>query len=354
MPELFESLLSAAIFFLAGFFTFFVIFDRLILQMEQGKFKTAITYSLMAFFFIIPAAFGWSSGISFAALIPAIILTIYIIGELLRHMFRRRYAGSSPLSETSANFDSSSVITTTSVMIRKYQVRVSRWKAGRLRIVHLTDLHVDDDLPADYHKFCMQQTMNLDPSMIVMTGDFVNIASYASRLSEILSDLRAPLGVYAVLGNHDYWAGRDVVEKALTDAGVTLVGGNCLTIDTHSGGVLQICGTEAPWGRHLHPRIPSIEDNHLTIILSHTPDNVFLMNKENADLVFAGHFHGGQWRVPGLGPLVVPSRRGRLLDHGHFCINETNLFISSGLGTAWFPMRLLCEPEILVVDVNPA
>lgn len=71
-----------------------------------------------------------------------------------------------------------------------------------------------------------------------------------------------------------------------------------------------------------------------------------------AAVVFAGHTHGGQWRLPLLGSVVIPSRYGRRFDLGHFMIEDTNLFVSAGVGSDQPPLRLYCNPELLVVDVT--
>ncbi len=68
-------------------------------------------------------------------------------------------------------------------------------------------------------------------------------------------------------------------------------------------------------------------------------------------MVFAGHYHAGQIRILYLGSLVIPSLYGRRFDHGHFLVNGTHLFVTSGIGTATFPIRLYCQPDIFIVDI---
>jgi uncharacterized protein len=86
------------------------------------------------------------------------------------------------------------------------------------------------------------------------------------------------------------------------------------------------------------------------LMLSHTPDNVYDLGDLGADAVFAGHTHGGQIRLPGLGALIVPSRYGRRFDRGHFVVDDTHLFVSAGIGADAPALRLWCPPEIVVVD----
>lgn len=91
----------------------------------------------------------------------------------------------------------------------------------------------------------------------------------------------------------------------------------------------------------------------LSIVLMHTPDNIYRLSEAGADLVFAGHFHAGQIRLPYLGSLVIPSTYGRRFDHGHFAVNGTQLFVTSGIGSTDPPFRFYCQPDIFFVDVVP-
>jgi predicted MPP superfamily phosphohydrolase len=111
---------------------------------------------------------------------------------------------------------------------------------------------------------------------------------------------------------------------------------------------VRLCGTDAPWGPTFEP--PG-SDAAATLVLSHTPDNVYELAERGATVVFAGHTHGGQFRLPVLGALVVPSRYGRRFDRGHFAVEGTHLFVSAGVGSEAPALRLWCPPELVVVDL---
>jgi hypothetical protein len=92
----------------------------------------------------------------------------------------------------------------------------------------------------------------------------------------------------------------------------------------------------------------------VTLVLTHTADNVYKLSQENVDVVLAGHYHAGQIRLPGLGSLVVPSVFGRRLDHGHFLVGHTHLFVTAGVGADAPALRLYCPPDFFVIDLmNP-
>jgi len=85
--------------------------------------------------------------------------------------------------------------------------------------------------------------------------------------------------------------------------------------------------------------------------LSHTADNIYQLSSAGALAVFSGHYHAGQAKLPWYGPVVIPSKYGRLFDHGHFKIDDTHLFVTAGVGAAFPPFRIYCEPEIIIVDL---
>jgi uncharacterized protein len=111
-----------------------------------------------------------------------------------------------------------------------------------------------------------------------------------------------------------------------------------------------VTGYDHPWG----PRravIPFQWEGALHIVLSHNPDNIYRLSKWPADIVFSGHYHAGQIRLPILGSMVVPSVYGRRFDHGHFLVNGTHLFVASGIGAADPPLRIYCRPDMFVVEI---
>ena len=97
---------------------------------------------------------------------------------------------------------------------------------------------------------------------------------------------------------------------------------------------------------------PRLAPDQLALMLTHTPDNVYRLSRLGFAAIFAGHYHGGQIRIPGLGSLVVPSKYGRRFDHGHFVVNNTHLFVTAGVGSAEPPLRLWCQPDVFIVDVE--
>jgi uncharacterized protein len=242
-------------------------------------------------------------------------------------------------------------VTTTELSIQRYSIGVAGLTAARVRVVQLTDPHVTSALPWSYYDRIHAAVRDLAPDLIFMTGDYVSQADRIGLFARWLETLpRTPLGAFATLGNHDYGTDSpEGVRGALRKAGVRVITGACETV-TAGGAALRICGTDEPWGPGLLSA--AIRRNGPPLLaLTHSPDNIYELRDLGATAVFAGHTHGGQIRLPGVGALLVPSRFGRRFDRGHFLVNGTHLFVSAGLGADAPPLRLWCPPELLVVDL---
>ncbi|MGC4095169.1 MAG: metallophosphoesterase [Polyangiaceae bacterium] len=240
--------------------------------------------------------------------------------------------------------------TTLDLEQRRYVTTVAGLGPRPLRILHVTDLHITEDLPAEYYLRIQAALRAANPDVIALTGDLVSQSERVPLLERWLDTLpRAPLGNFAVLGNHEYWAhAEDSVRRALQRSDVTLLTGECAPI---AGYRLQICGTDAPWGAGLAASAPARRGEPF-IALSHTPDNVYDLAALGASVVLAGHTHGGQARLPWFGPIIIPSRYGRRFDLGHFRVGNTDLFVSAGVGADSPPLRIGCPPELLELELR--
>jgi predicted MPP superfamily phosphohydrolase len=159
-------------------------------------------------------------------------------------------------------------------------------------------------------------------------------------------------GAYAVLGNHDVWCDGPAVKEILTEAGIQIVTGKWCSLRVHDQPIL-LAGCGAPWAEELSGPPPSLNAGEcLRLVLTHTPDNIFRLARLGADCVFAGHCHAGHFRLPWLGSVLTPSLYGRLLDHGHFLMRDTHLFVTSGIGACRPPLRIYCQPDVFIVDIE--
>jgi hypothetical protein len=280
-------------------------------------------------------------------LLPFAVLLVALGHEGLERLNRLRQLGNGPEQSVGASASLLRPITTTDLVTQFYEVPSRALRVNRLRVAQITDVHISPMISRAYFEHALDTVVAQKPDLILMTGDYVSRVENLALFQQVLPGrLRAPLGVFAVLGNHDFWTNAEAVRQLLTQAGITLVGGTCARLPDTVGRV-AVCGTEAPWGPELDE---TLREADLSLVLSHTPDNIYDLSARGASAVFAGHLHGGQARLPGFGALVTPSRYGRRFDEGHFRVAGTDLFVSTGLGADDPPLRIYCRPDIIVVD----
>jgi predicted MPP superfamily phosphohydrolase len=334
----------------AGACLYLILLNRWLIGMKDGPFKMLPIRGSMIVIGLGSLAFGWWAAGTAWLLAPATVLLAVLAGELHRLVIRRRCRGEPPVETSDVGIALHQPDTTTDLAILRYELMVPGWRGPALRVVHVSDLHLNGDLPLAYYRGALAKVAELTPDLLVYTGDFVTQVEFAALLPDLLSAARGRLATAAVLGNHDYWAGAERVAQAVRAAGVTLLSNTYVRIPLSPSNVL-ICGYEGPWSPELW-RPPHVAPGELALMLTHTPDNVYRLSRLGFNAIFAGHYHAGQVRLPLLGSLVVPSLYGRRFDHGHFVVNGTHLFVTAGVGSAVPPKRIYCQPDIFVVDVR--
>jgi predicted MPP superfamily phosphohydrolase len=232
------------------------------------------------------------------------------------------------------------------------------------RIVQLSDIHLDEFTEPFFLEHIVSRVNHLAPDLVLLTGDFVTHGSLtfiagrhaAHRCAEILSTLTAPLR-YAVLGNHDVSVNARMVIQALSSTGTPVLVNQHVAID-RNGSRLWICGAEDPGTSHpdLNLTIPA-DPGAPVILMAHEPDyaDSVIAHPRGplVDLMLSGHSHGGQVRLPILGPLILPPM-GQKYVEGHFRFKQMQLYVNRGIGTVGLPFRLNCTPEITLLTLQPA
>jgi predicted MPP superfamily phosphohydrolase len=354
VSRLFSVLLSL----LAGSCAYLYFLNRYLIELRDRGRKFPVIVSTLAATLLGSILFGAIAAGTPWMIAPGIMLAATALGEMRRAVIRRRCRGEPPVAQENARASLARPLTTTDLAIMRYEIACPEWRGRDLRIAHVSDFHANHRLPVAYYESAMRRVAETQPDFVFLTGDFVSKREFVPLLAQFLSIAYGRLGTIAVLGNHDYWASGDEVAEAVRSAGVAWLGDGCLryVVDGRAGRAaegspVRVCGCEKPWAPG-EGRSPAPEPGELTLLLTHTPDNIFELSGPGVAAVFAGHYHAGQIRIPLLGSLVVPSAYGRLFDQGHFVVNGTHLFVTAGVGAAIPPFRVYCQPDVLIVDIR--
>ena len=223
-----------------------------------------------------------------------------------------------------------------------------------LKIAHISDLHMTGRIDRSWFNVVVDETNRLEPDVIAVTGDILEEEACWTWLPETLGRLRAKYGVYFILGNHDFFIDTDRTRQILVDAGLNCVHGRWIEAKWNDADV-SIAGNERPWAEDDLDRqqLPAKEVDKLPLklILVHSPDQFPWSCRQEADLVLAGHTHGGQICFPILGAVACPSMYGTRYACGVFRSGDTVMHVSRGI-SGETPFRWACPPEITLLELT--
>ena len=217
-----------------------------------------------------------------------------------------------------------------------------------LRIVQLTDIHHSLLTPIEDVQRVIHLTNVLRPDLIALTGDYVTLSpSYIWPVARALGKLRARLGIFAVLGNHDFQAGATEITRALRAQRIRVLRNAHFAVRRRST-ILWIAGVDDLWWEadDFPAALGALPAEDTKILLCHNPLGIHPAAKRGVDFVLSGHTHGGQVRLPVVGSVFGRSKLGKRFVEGWNRLNGTQIYISRGIGKVLLPVRLGCPPEI--------
>lgn len=217
-----------------------------------------------------------------------------------------------------------------------------------LTVAFITDIHHGPYTDLEYVAGIVRTTNLLAADLTLLGGDYsLRDRQYIGPCLEVLAGLRAPLGVYGVLGNHDYWHGARETKAGLRAAGVTELTNAGVWVE-RGGERFRLAGVDDLWaGRpELAPALGDATPADACLLVSHNPDFAETLRDRRVGLVLCGHTHGGQVVLPGVGAPWTPSRYGEKYARGLVEAPATTVYVSRGLGTSGVPARIGSRPEI--------
>ena len=241
------------------------------------------------------------------------------------------------------------------LVVRHPRMQLPGWKSD-LRVAVLSDLHIGSPhVGLDKLRIIVEKTNAENPALVVLLGDFVTGGPNGRRAGGFvepeataaeLKKLHAPLGVFAVLGNHDWWYDGNRVGRALTDAGIPVLENKAVRV-----GPIWLGGIADFWTREpdIAGTLAQVTSDDPVVLITHNPD-IFPEVPSRVSLLLAAHTHGGQVQLPIIGTLITTSKLG--YNAGEFVERGRHLFVTTGIGTSILPVRFGVPPEIVILTVG--
>ena len=241
---------------------------------------------------------------------------------------------------------------------KRYHIALNPWSSAcdGLKVAVIADLHIGSphfDIPK--LKEVVKLVNKAKPDVVLLGGDYVIQSVVGGSfvnpepIADELRKLEAKVGVYSVLGNHDWWFDGQRVKSALEDVGIPVLEDEAVEVEFQECR-FWLVGIGDYWERahDVGKAFRDVPSDAPVLVLTHHPD-VFVELPSRALVTFAGHTHGGQVNLPLIGPLVTMSKYGQRFAVGHIEEDGKHLIVSPGLSTSIFPIRFRVPPEISFV-----
>lgn len=244
-------------------------------------------------------------------------------------------------------------------VVRRATIAMPDWPSGTppLRVALLSDIHVaGPDMPPKRLAQIVEQVNALKPDVIVIAGDFVSdkraaTASYSGNSGlKPLAGLKAPKGVFAVLGNHDHWRSAKEVSEGLRRAKVRILTNEAVTV-----GGMRLGGVDDEYtgNADILATVAAMRlGKGAKVLLSHSPD-ITPATPKDVTLILAGHTHCGQIRLPLYGPLAYVTKYGARFNCGLATEGQKRVVVTAGIGTSVLPLRLGTPPDLWLLTLGP-
>ncbi|MFK7759335.1 MAG: metallophosphoesterase [Phycisphaerales bacterium] len=267
-----------------------------------------------------------------------------------------------------------------SIEVRRYEIPVADLPSGLdgLKIAHVSDTHVGRRIPDSFIEQAYQRAMDLQPDLIVLTGDHVHSrADFNQRAADLCASMMGAFRgrVIGVLGNHDWWGDGDDLTERMKNAGVHMIDNDrvwidadhrAVVLDEPAGESIAIVGLGDLTDSVVRPSraFRDVSEGTARVVLAHNPDTAEIselsggLSRElsgdsspRVDLMMSGHTHGGQVRIPFVGTPIIPSRYGQKYAGGLVQGPGFPVVVSRGIGMSMLPVRVGVPPEVGLVTL---
>ncbi len=243
--------------------------------------------------------------------------------------------------------------------VNEFDLEFPGWTGKPLRVALLADIHVDPSRAArERLAAIVDETNRQKPDLVLLLGDYgkghrPDQSAPPAAIAAELGKLSAPLGVWAVLGNHDHWQDAEKIRYAFEEQGIRFLEDERIILESeghsfHLAGAIDLWKQYRPdWERLLPPE----EESGALLVMTHSPD-VFATLPDRPLVAVAGHTHGGQIRLPFVGAPAVPSEYGERYARGVIREGKRTIYVTTGLGTSIVPWRFDSPPEIALIRLR--
>lgn len=226
------------------------------------------------------------------------------------------------------------------------------------RLIFISDIHTNKYFGEKELSSLVKRINERNPDIIVLGGDHTEKEEeYSSIFFQEISKLKSTYGIFSVLGNHDHWEDKQLIQDGLISCGFNICDNQSYWIKEGQDSI-KIGGVGDLWEdkQLIENTTNDIEPNDFCILLSHNPDYIEVLNNEKIDLMLSGHTHGGQVTAFGLWAPIMPSTMhpehlytGQKYRYGWKSKDDISLYITSGIGMGKFPFRFFAQPEIVEI-----